>query len=152
MRITDAFARNRQILEDATVSPSEMEWTRLIDAENYLIGIKGMKVGSNEACHYKIQYGMAICEQPTYQTEKPIRLLVKNEKDMIVDPEPSELKPTTMCCLIEGHSNKLSWDPAMCFWRTQGQSDDTKLVQFFRYNTKIERQIILKQEHRYCSP
>ena len=67
---------------------------------------------------------------------------------MIVDPEPSELKPTTVCWPIEGHTNQLSWDPAMYFWKTQGPSDGAKLVQFFRYNTKIGRQIILKQEHQ----
>ena len=47
MRITDAFARSGQILEEAAISPSEMEWTGLIDVENYIIGIKGTKVGSN---------------------------------------------------------------------------------------------------------
>ena len=148
MRITDAFARSGQILEEAAISPSEMEWTGLIDAENYIIGIKGTKAGSNEACYYKIEHRRVICEQPAYQTERPIRLLAKNGKAMIVDPEPSELKPTTVCWPIEGHSNQLSWDPAMYFWKTQGQSDGAKLVQFFRYNTKIGRQIILKQEHQ----
>ena len=37
--------------------------------------------------------------------------------------------------------------PNDVFWRTQGQTDVAKLVQFFRYNTKIGRQIILEQEH-----
>ena len=36
----------------------------------------------------------------------------------------------------------------MYFWRTQGRIDDAKLVQFFRYNTKIGRQIILKLKHK----
>ena len=62
-----------------------------------------MKAGSNEACYYKIEHGMVMCEQPTYQTERPIRLLAKNGKDMMVDP-----KPTTVCWPIEGHSNQLS--------------------------------------------
>ena len=35
----------------------------------------------------------------------------------------------------------------MYFWRTQGQSEGAKLVQIFKYNTKIGKQIILKQEH-----
>ena len=56
MRITDAFARSGQILEDVAISPSKIEWTGLIDAENHLIGIKGMKAGSNEACYYKIEH------------------------------------------------------------------------------------------------
>ena len=73
MRIKDVIARSRQTLEDEAISPSEIEWTGLIDAENYLIGIKGMKAGSNEACYYKIEHGMVMCEQPTYQTERPIR-------------------------------------------------------------------------------
>ena len=85
-----------------------MEWTEFIDAENYIIGIKGTKAGSNEACYYKIEHRRVICEQPTYQTERPIRLLAKNGKAMIVDPEPSELKPTTVCWPTKGHSNKLS--------------------------------------------
>ena len=34
---------NRQTLEDEAISPSEIEWTGLIDGENYLIGITGMK-------------------------------------------------------------------------------------------------------------
>ena len=36
----------------------------------------------------------------------------------------------------------------MYFWKTQRRIDGAKLVQFFRYNTKIGRQIILKQEHK----
>ena len=60
MRITYVIACNRQTLEGEAISPSEIEWTGLIDAENYLIGIKGMKVGSNESCYYKIENGMAI--------------------------------------------------------------------------------------------
>ena len=115
MRITDAIARSKQTFEDETISPSEIEWTGLIDAEKYLIGIKGMKAGSNEAFYYKIEHGMVICEQSTYQTERPIRLLAKNGKDMMVDPKPSEIKPTTVCWPIEGNSNKLSWDPEMYY-------------------------------------
>ena len=94
---------------------------------------------------------MVICEQPAYQTERPISLLAKNGKDMMVDPKPSEIKPTIVCWPIEGHSNKLLWDPAMYFWRTKGPSDGVKLVQIFRYNTKIGRQIILQQEHKDIS-
>ena len=52
---------NRQTLEDEAISPSEIEWTVLMDVANYLIGIKGMKAGSNEACYYKIEHGMVIC-------------------------------------------------------------------------------------------
>ena len=48
---------------------------------------------------------MVISEQPASQTERPIRLFAKNGKDMIVDPKPSELKPTTVCWPIEGHLN-----------------------------------------------
>ena len=126
-------------MEDEAISPFKIEWTGLIDVENYLIGIKGMKAGSNKACCYEIEHGMAICEQPTYQTERPIRLIAKNGKDMMVDPKPSEIKPMTVCWPIERHSNKLSWDPSMYFWRTQGRIDGGKMVQFFRYNTKIGR-------------
>ena len=39
--------------EDEAISPSEIEWTGFIDTENYLLGIKGMKAGSN---------GMVMCE------------------------------------------------------------------------------------------
>ena len=52
-----------------------------------------------------------------------------------------------VCWPIEGHSHQLSWDPTMYFQRTQGRTEGAKLVQFFRYNTKIGRQIILEQEH-----
>ena len=97
MSITYAIARSMQTLEDEAISPFEIEWTGLIDVENYLIGIKGMKARSNEACYYKIEHRIVRCEQLAYQTEKPIRLLAKNGKDMIVDPEPSELKPTSVC-------------------------------------------------------
>ena len=107
-----------------------------------------MKVGSNEACYYKIEHGMVKCEQPAYQTEGLIRLLAKNGKDMMIDPKPSEIKPTTVCWPIEGHSNKLSWDPTMYYWITQGRIDGAKMVQIFMYNTKIGRKIILKQEHK----
>ena len=61
-----------QTLEDEDIITSEIEWIGLIDAGNYLIGIKGMKAGSNEACYYKIEHGMVICEQQAYQTERPI--------------------------------------------------------------------------------
>ena len=110
--------------------------------------IKGRKARSNEACCYKIEHVTAIYEYPAYQTERPIRLIAKNGKDMMVDPKPSEITTTTMCWPIEGHSNKLSWDPTMYFWRTQGRTKGAKLVQIFRYNTKIGRQIILEQEHK----
>ena len=40
------------------------------------------------------------------------------------------------------------WDPMMYFQRTQRRTEGAKLVQFFRYNTKIERQIILEEEHK----
>ena len=40
---------------------------------------------------------MVRCDQLAYQTKKPNRFLAKNGKDMIVDPEPSELKPTSVC-------------------------------------------------------
>ena len=113
IRITDAIARSKQTLEDEGISPSEFEWTTLIDAENYLIAIKGMKGGSNDACYYKIEHGMVICDQPAYQTERLIRLLAKNGEDMMVDPKPSKIKPTTMCWSIEGHPNQLSWDPTV---------------------------------------
>ena len=36
----------------------------------------------------------------------------------------------------------------MYFWRTQGRTKGAKLVQFFVYNMKIERQFILEQEHK----
>ena len=121
---------NRQTLEDEAISPSEIEWTGLIDAENYLIGIKGMKAGSNEACYYKIEHGMVICEQPAYQTERPIRLLAKNGKDMMVDPKPSEIKPTTVCWPIEGHSNQLSWDPT-CI---TGELKDKLVPRWFKFS------------------
>ena len=103
MSITYAIARSMQTLEDEAISPFEIEWTGLIDVENYLIGIKGMKAGSNEACYYKIEHGMVMCEQPAYQTERPISFLSKNGKDMMVDPKPSEIKPTIVCWPIEGH-------------------------------------------------
>ena len=66
-----------------------------------------MKAGSNEACNYKIEHGMVMCEQLAYQTERSIRLLAKIGKDMMVYPKPSEIKPTTICWPIEGHSNQL---------------------------------------------
>ena len=64
--IIDAFAHSGQILEGATISSFEMEWTGLIDSENYLIEIKGMKAGSNDAFYYKIEHRMVICEQPPF--------------------------------------------------------------------------------------
>ena len=36
----------------------------------------------------------------------------------------------------------------MYYRRTQGRIDGAKMVQFFRYNTKIGRKIVLKQEHK----
>ena len=36
----------------------------------------------------------------------------------------------------------------MYYQRTQGRIDGAKTVQFFKYNTKIGRKIILKQEHK----
>ena len=104
-----------QTLEDEDIITSEIEWIGLIDAGNYLIGIKGMKAGSNKACCYEIEHGMAICEQPTYQIGRPIRLIAKNGKYMMVDPKPSAITPRTVCWPIEGHSDKLSWDPSMYF-------------------------------------
>ena len=74
-----------------------------------------MKAESNEACYYKIDHGMAICEQPAYQTERAIRLIAKNGKDMMVDPQSGEITPMTVCWPIEGHSDWLSWDPTMYF-------------------------------------
>ena len=65
----------------------------------------------------------------------------------VYDPKPREITLMIVCWPIEGHSHQLSWDPTMYFWRTQGQTDGAKLVQIFRYNTKIGRQIILEQEH-----
>ena len=69
MRITDAITYNRQTLEDEIISPSEIEWAGLIDAENYLIRIKGMTAGSNEACYYKLEHGMV-----KYVRNRPIKL------------------------------------------------------------------------------
>ena len=64
---------------------------------------------------------------------------------MMIDPEPSEIRPMPMYWPLKGI--QISWDPTMYFWRTQGRTEGAKLVQFFRYNTKIGRQIILEQEH-----
>ena len=47
LMIIDAIARNRKTLEEEAISPSEIEWKTLIDAGNYLIGIKGTKARSN---------------------------------------------------------------------------------------------------------
>ena len=66
---------------------------------------------------------------------------------MIIDPKPREITLTVLCWPIEGHLDQLSWDPTMYFWRSQGQIDGAMLVQFFKYNMKIGRQIILEQEH-----
>ena len=74
---------------------------------NCLIGIKGMKVKSNEACYYKIEHKMGRGEQPAYQSERLIRLIAKNGKDMIIDPKPREITPTTVCWPVEGHLDKL---------------------------------------------
>ena len=76
-RITSAIARRRKALEDEDIITPEIEWTKLIDGENYITGMKGMKAGSNKACYYKIEHGMAICEQLAYQTKRPIRFITK---------------------------------------------------------------------------
>ena len=134
-------------MEEEEITTSKIVWTRLIDVENCLIGIKGMKAESNEACFYKLEHIMVRGKQPTYQRERSIRLIAENGKDMIIDPKPREITPATMCWPIEGHLDQLSWNPTMYLWRTQGQTNGAKLVQIFRYNTKIGRQIILEQEH-----
>ena len=90
-------------MEDEAIVTLETEWIGLIDAGNDLIGIIGMKVGSIEVCYYKIENGMAICEQPTYQTKRSIRLIAKNGKYMIVDPKPSEITLMIVGWPIEGH-------------------------------------------------
>ena len=61
-RITSAIARRRKALEDEDIITPEIEWTKLIDVENYLIGIKGMKAGCNEPRCYNTEHGMAMCE------------------------------------------------------------------------------------------
>ena len=66
-----------------------------------------METKSNEACCYKIEHGMAMCDQPTYQTKRTIKLVAKNGKDIMIDPKASEITPTTVCWPIEGHSNQL---------------------------------------------
>ena len=106
-----------------------------------------MKVESNEVCYYKLEHGMVRDEQSAFQRERPIRLIAKNGKNMIIDPKQREITPATVCWPIEGHLDQLSWDPTMYLWRTQGQTDGAKLVQIFRYSTKIGRQIILEQEY-----
>ena len=78
-RITNAISCSRQTLEDEDIITLEIEWTGLIDVGNYLSGIKGMKVGSNETCCNKIDHGMAICEKPAYQTKRLIKLIAKME-------------------------------------------------------------------------
>ena len=40
MRITYNIARNMQTLEDEAISPSEIEWTGLVDAENCFMQLK----------------------------------------------------------------------------------------------------------------
>ena len=54
-------------------------------------------------------------EQPAYQREMPIRLIAENGKDKIINPKPREITPATTCWPIEGHLDKLSWDPTMYF-------------------------------------
>ena len=66
-----------------------------------------MKVESNEVCYYKLEHGMVRDEQPAFQRERPIRLIAKNGKNMIIDPKPREITPTTVCWPIEGHLDKL---------------------------------------------
>ena len=63
---------------------------------------------------------MARGEQPAYQSERPIRLIAKIGKDMIIEPEPREINPTIVCWPIEEHLDQLTWNPTMYFWRTQG--------------------------------
>ena len=76
-RITYAIACYRNTLEEEEVTTSEIAWTWLIDAENCLIGIKGMKVESNEVCYYKLEHGMVRDEQLAFQSERLIRLIAK---------------------------------------------------------------------------
>ena len=99
----------RHTLEEEEITTSKIVWTRLIDVENCLIGIKGMKAESNEACFYKLEHIMVRGKQPTYQRERSIRLIAENGKDMIIDPKPREITPATMCWPIEGHLDQLSW-------------------------------------------
>ena len=49
-------------------------------------------------------------EQPTFQGERPIRLIAKHGKNMIIDPKPREITSATMCWPIEGHLDQLSWE------------------------------------------
>ena len=107
-RITDAISCYRNTLEEEEVTTSKTEWTGLIDAENCLIGIKGMKVDSNEVFYYKLEHGMIRDEQPTFQGERPIRLIAKHGKNMIIDPKPRDITPATVCWPIEGHLDQLS--------------------------------------------
>ena len=72
-RIIDAIACYKHTFEEGDIITSEIVWTRLIDAENCLIGNKGMKAKSNEACYYKIEHGMARGEKPTYQSERQLQ-------------------------------------------------------------------------------
>ena len=55
-RITNAIASYKNTLEEEEVTTSEIAWTGLIYVENCLIGIKGMKVESNEVCYYKLEH------------------------------------------------------------------------------------------------
>ena len=88
----------------------------LIDAENCFIGIKGMKAESNEAFYYKIKHGMPRGEQPTYQSERPIRMIAKNVKDMITDPRPREITPTIVCWPMKGHSDNSYHGTQQCIY------------------------------------
>ena len=66
---------------------------------------------------------------------------------LIRDVDGLMIGQKAVCWPIEEHSDPLSWDPTMYFWRTQGRIEGAKLIQIFRYNTKIGRQISLEQEH-----
>ena len=72
-----------------------------------------MKVVSNEVFYYKLEHGMIRDEQPAFQGERPIRLITKHGKNMIINPKPRDITPATVCWPIEGHLDQLSWDPAM---------------------------------------
>ena len=50
-------------LEEEEVTTSKIAWTGLIYVENCLIGIKGMKVNSNEVFYFKLEHGMIRDEQ-----------------------------------------------------------------------------------------
>ena len=67
---------------------------------------------------------MVRVEQPTFQRERPIRLIAKNGKNMIIDPKPKEITPATVCWPMERYLDQLSWAPTMLL--SMGQKD--KLV------------------------